>query len=244
MSLILDLSKDDMEELQQKLTLNLEKHSIAELPSMAAKVLIDRSGSMSHHFSTGWVSNLLSMFVLAAQHFDDDGELEVGSFNTDAEKHDDINLSSFGGDITRLLGIHADGGTLYTPAIKVMLDEVGQAESKLSGWQRVMKTLGVQREPRIAVGDERIQHISFVTDGDAADRDDFFRFLRSLENNKVYVQIITLGNGVPTSFMQKLDSLPHVGWHHIASPTSMTTDDFFSAIANEKLSDWLVGKTA
>lgn len=66
MSLILDLSKSDMEDLQQKLTLNLEKHSIADLPSMAAKVLIDRSGSMSSHFATGWVSNLISMFVLAA----------------------------------------------------------------------------------------------------------------------------------------------------------------------------------
>lgn len=244
MSLILDLSKSDMEDLQQKLTLNLEKHSIADLPSMAAKVLIDRSGSMSSHFATGWVSNLISMFVLAAQHFDDDGELEVGSFSTDAQKHDDINLNSFGGDITRMLSIYADGGTLYTPAIRVMLDEEVKSESKLSGWQRVMKTLGVDRQPRVAVGGQRIQHISFVTDGDAADRDEFFRFLRGLMDSKVYVQIITLGSGVPTSFMSKLEELPHVGWHHIPNPSTMTTDDFFSAIANEKLSTWLEGVTA
>jgi hypothetical protein len=46
MSLILDLSKSDMEDLQQKLTLNLEKHSIADLPSMAANWMVPSGTTM------------------------------------------------------------------------------------------------------------------------------------------------------------------------------------------------------
>lgn len=241
MSLILDIAKDDEEELVEKLVLNLSKNGVEDLPSMAAKVVIDRSGSMSGLFQSGWVSNMLSLLILAAQHFDDDGMLEVGSFNSSAVKHDDINLSHFGSDLISYLRLYANGGTAYCPAIEMILDEeVVTPSAPLKGGllSRIFgskKTEPVTTNPPVA----RVQHISFVTDGDAGDRSDFLDIVRSLRGKKVFIQMITLGGSVPKDFMRTLESEDHVHWAHFENPNLVTTDEFFESISNEKLAKWL-----
>jgi hypothetical protein len=260
-AIILDLNK--------KFVLNLEKAGIVNVPILQARAVIDKSGSMSGLYESGWVSNVLNLFIGAALKFDDNGELEVGFFNdsfiqTPVATADDADTYFS----TKARGLRADGGTHYAPFIAAfdngLLAERQALADKAAG-KRVQENAPAtggffnklvssvfgsskKEKDRVVEIDSPssavvggIQLSTELQDGLRA----YVGVITDGENSDdsefvPLFQFILIGHGVHPKKLEKLaEKHKHIGVVHIKDPLSMTPDSFYQALCNEKFKAWI-----
>lgn len=208
-----------MLDLTKSLELNLEKAQIFTPITMAVKLAVDKSGSMSNEFSCGWVQDTLDLFLAAAMKFDDDGVMEVGFFNTSFERTPDMTVDDAHVYI-RKHGIYPGGGTNFADAIKGLK---GKSKAGFFGF-------GKKPTP---------VYLALITDGENSDKGEFESQLDSLENT--FVQIVAIGDGVNKRYLDavaaKYDTVEVI---YIPNPKAVDQDKFYELLLNEEFKAFAV----
>lgn len=218
---ILDLSK--------AFELNLTKADILDIPILATKLAVDRSGSMEEEFRNGWVDRTIELFLVAAMKFDDNKQLELGFFNNHFHRAGTIDQIPPSGTV-RQFNMTASGGTHYSPVIDGMCNATF-ANGVKSLFTVFSKYLGKDNPAPYS-------YLGWITDGDAADFEEFKRKLAGVE--KTFIQMIVIGNQVTLHQLNFLEKLyPFLDVIHFPDPHTVSNDEFFAAICNPKFKAWI-----
>lgn len=210
--------------LTKSLNISLEKANIIKIPEMQVKLLVDKSGSMGHMFSSGWVQDTIDLFLAAAIKFDDDGKLQIGFFNTKFVQTPDVTEQDAGSYIRRH-GVRADGGTCFADGIKEFKGG-GKAKRGFFGSMFSKK----QEEAPV--------YLAMITDGQCTDTRAFEEQLKSLDNT--FVQIIGIGSGVDKNYLNRIaQQHENVSVIYLDNPASVTHDKFYDMILNEDLKGFI-----
>lgn len=208
-----------MLDLTKALELNLEKAQIFTPITMAVKLAVDKSGSMSDEFACGWVQDTLDLFLAAAMKFDDDGKMEIGFFNTSFDRTPDMTVDDAHTYI-RDNRIYANGGTNFADAIK------GLKGKNKGGFF----SFGKKPTP---------VYLALITDGENNDKREFEAQLDSLENT--FVQIVAIGNGVNKRYLDavaaKYDTVEVL---YIPNPKAVDQNKFYELLLNEEFKAFAV----
>lgn len=239
---ILDLSK--------KFTLNLEKAGVLVIPTLAARLAVDKSGSMDDEFRDGLVDRTIALFTAAALKFDDDGQLEMGFFNNYMERTADATAAD-NGNYLRRVRQSAGGGTSYAPII-VEFESKRVAPATVPAAAPVPEkkgffssVFGKKEAPAPvasgpAAGECAVRaYVGIITDGDANDNRQFEAVL-SKTSGDTFFQFIAIGNGVRTEYLTAIAAkYPHVSFMHLPDPKRTTDEQFYEKLCNEKLATWI-----
>lgn len=206
--------------LTKSLDLNLEKAQFFNVPKMAVKLAVDKSGSMDDEFRSGWVQDTIDLFLAAALKFDDDGKMQIGFFNTSFEETAEVSAKD-AGIYVKKNSIRAGGGTNFADAI----NDLGKRQKKGGFFGLGAKV------------DTKRQYIGFITDGDNSDKHQTEQALDSLENT--FVQIIAIGTGVNRRYLDSLSALQNVEVLYLPNPKQVTVDSFYEMLLNADLKQFI-----
>jgi hypothetical protein len=222
-------------DLKKKFELNLIKANILNVPILQARAAIDKSGSMDNLFKRGWVDTALDLFIGAALKFDDNGELEVGFFNTNFQQTS-VATADDGGKymLTKGKSQYAGGGTSFAPIIESFENWPKEEEKKPGFFAGLFaKKAPSDIEPQLRA------YVGVITDGDNGDRRQFEEILDKTDGNTFY-QFIGIGDGVDKSYLESISKrYKHVSFVHIKDPTKMTPDSFYAELCNPKFAAWI-----
>jgi uncharacterized protein YegL len=209
-------------DLSKSLELNLAKAEIFNVPVMAVKLLVDKSGSMDAEYRTGWVQNTIDLFLAAAMKFDDDGVLQIGFFNTSFDQTQDVTEADAGSYIKRN-GIYPHGGTSFAGGIQAFKGASGTTKPGLFG-----KLMGKKEVSNTPV------YLAMITDGENNDKAAFERELAQLDNT--FVQIVGIGLGVDKNYLDKVaKNYNNVSVIYLDNPQNVTPDEFYEKLLNTDL---------
>jgi uncharacterized protein with von Willebrand factor type A (vWA) domain len=208
-----------MLDLTKALELNLEKAQIFTPITMAVKLAVDKSGSMSDEFASGWVQDTLDLFLAAAMKFDDDGVMEIGFFNTSFDRTPDMTVDDAHTYI-RDNRIYAGGGTNFADAIKSL-----KGKNKSGFFSFGKKPTPV--------------YLALITDGENNDKREFEAQLDSLENT--FVQIVGIGTGVNKRYLDAIAAKYNtVEVLYIPNPKAVDQNKFYELLLNEEFKAFAV----
>ena len=212
---------DDILDLEKAFELNLEKAQFPTLPVMATHLAVDCSTSMREEFMSGWVDHMIKCFYVAAMKFDDDKTLEVCGFNEHLLTFPSI--TEFPKDLyTSEVGMRPNGGTCFAPVVKQFVPSPVSFLKGLFSKPTAKKYLGM------------------ITDGDSYDRGDFEQVLAKLEKDKLFIQLIAIGNQLDMDYLRAVSgSYQNIGLIHFPDPFSVDNNAFFEALCNDKFKTWL-----
>lgn len=245
---ILDLSK--------KFELNLTKVGVLQIPTLAARLAVDKSGSMDDEFRDGLVDRTIALFTAAALKFDDDGQLEMGFFNNYMERTADATAQDAGNYLKRVRQ-SAGGGTSYAPIIVEFESKcVGPATTapaapapapvpekkgffaSVFGKKETAPAAPVETGPNAGECAVRA-YVGIITDGDANDNRQF-EAVMARTSGDTFFQFIAIGTGVRTEYLTSIAAkYPHVAFMHLPDPKRTTDEQFYEKLCNDKLASWI-----
>lgn len=207
-----------------KSIVNLSKQSGVNLDVHKAKVAVvmDKSGSMQHHFYSGGVQAILNRLLPLAVKFDDNGELETFVFNTDCQLITPaMTLDNFSTYVeTQILGKgHSPiGGTRYAPVIKTTMKKMACFKSEIPIF------------------------VIVVTDGDNNDKLETDESIRKSSEFPIFYQFIGIGHDT-FNYLQKLDNLSgrkvdNTAFINCRNIASMSDDELYAKLL-EQYPQWL-----
>lgn len=236
----------------------LSKKGIDKPPAMRVGFAVDSSGSMEYLYNNGTVAQAMQQLMGVALNFDDNGEMEVWSFNESAQQLPNGTANNYDHYSTYLP--YANGGTEFAPAIRKIITEYFPPNKPVQaqktsdevhrvGW--VARLLGKQDRiipgkviPSIPVKDEEkpIPVIMFFqTDGENQDETATLDIMRANAHLPIYWQFIGVGN-THFKLLEKLaGSMPNVG---LINMSTLNVDDkvLYDLIINDKLIKWIKTK--
>ncbi|MBO4865031.1 MAG: VWA domain-containing protein [Ruminococcus sp.] len=162
----------------------LKKTDMSHLISRVA-VVLDVSGSMTRAFQSGMVQATLERLLPLAMAFDDDGSMEVWTFDHEFKRYPPITRTNFYNYIADNK-ISARGGTMYAP----VLCDVGK--------------YFVEEEPA-----KIPTYVIFITDGDNADGHDTDKAIKILSHFPIFFQFVGIGGFGKNGFryLSELDEM-------------------------------------
>jgi hypothetical protein len=225
-------------DLTKSFELALEKANIDldDIPEMAVKVAIDRSGSMGNLYPK-WVQNALDKFIITAMKFDDDGALQVGFFNNTMEITRDATEDDIGSYINDVK-IEPYGGTCFYPILKEFVDTNPKEEVKQSFFGKIFN----RSKSAINETTNTPRYITIITDGSNSDVSNTLHFISNDLKNypNTFIQFISIGRGVNQELLKSYDNASNqVNWMHVEDPSKVTNDEFFELIANEEFAEFV-----
>jgi len=153
----------------------LKKTDMSHLISRVA-VVLDVSGSMTKAFQSGMVQATLERLLPLAMAFDDDGSMEVWTFDHEFKRYPPITRTNFY-DYIKDNKISARGGTMYAPVLR----DIG--------------SYFVQEEPS-----KIPTYVLFITDGDNADGSDTDKAIKILSHFPIFFQFVGIGDTSKNGF--------------------------------------------
>lgn len=221
-------------DLTKSLELNLQKAEIYTVPVMAVKLLVDRSGSMSSEFASGWVQSTIDLFLAAAMKFDDDGVMQIGFFNTRFIETPEVTESDAGKYINAN-GIFADGGTSFAEGLRKFKYSSEDVVEEKRGF---LSSIFSRKANQKSAEKPTPVYIAMITDGENSDKRDFETQLASLENT--FVQIVGIGTGVDQKYLNAVASrYENVSVLYLPNPKTVTADSFYDKLLNDDLKKFI-----
>jgi hypothetical protein len=212
--------------------LSLEK---VKLNNHTARVVLvlDVSGSMESLYSSGKVNELVKRVLPLGLGFDDDGEVDVFAFGTNAKEIGGYGLTNYKDCVKDILAKTSWSGTRYDTALKLIDQKYGNSTQPV--------------------------YVMFVTDGDTENKSGTEELIRTLSGKPVFIQFIGLGAenlpekrkkatgffaklaksmSTPLEFLEKLDDMEgrvidNVNFFSIKDPTSLTDERFYELLMGE-----------
>ena len=228
-------------DLKKKTRIVLEKRALPQPPRCRVGLCIDISGSMHNEYQDGLVQETVDRLLAIAGTFDDNGEMEVWTFNQGYSTPPVARAADFGSYVRKAIldnpKVDKWGGTNYAPVMNAVLDTYFRGE-------RVVTSGGLfglfKKTEQQAPKDTHIPALClFITDGDNSDAAEAERILRQAQKYQIYWQLIGIGNDTDFRFIKKMaDDLPNAGFCHF--PNLRISDDaIYEALLTGELCDWL-----
>lgn len=236
MNISLDLTKKT-----ELLTLNLTKAGVLSIPTMEVRLAIDKSGSMDDEFRTGLVDRTVDLFLAAGLKFDDNATLDVGFFNQQFHEAPSA-VAEDAGRYLKKAKQSASGGTCYAPIIenfetKLDRNASGQAAPEKKG---VFASLFGKKTEALVEGTCKYRaYTGIITDGDNSDKGAFERALANTSGD-TFFQFIAIGTDIRPEYLTELAAKhKHVSFIHVRDPQRTTDEEFYEALCNTKLANWI-----
>ncbi len=228
-------------DLKKKTRIVLEKRALPQPPRCRVGLCIDISGSMHNEYQDGLVQETVDRLLAIAGTFDDNGEMEVWTFNQKYSTPPVAKAADFGNYVKKAIldnpNVNKWGGTNYAPVMNAVLDTYFRGERVVtsSGFLGMFK----KTEQRAA----RDTHIPalclFITDGDNSDEAEAERILREARQYPVYWQLVGIGTDTDFHFIKKMaDDLPNAGFCHFPN-LKISDEAIYEALLTIELCDWL-----
>lgn len=147
----------------------------------AVYLVLDHSGSMNPHYSSGAVQKLADQALGLSVNVDDDGTVPVVFFSTRPSPAFDVNLSNYQGYVQRQHAKQPWGGTNYSHAMQAVMDHYVMSRAT---------------DPALVI---------FQTDGNPTDQGATEAALKSASKLPVFWSFVGFGDEL--SFLRKLDKL-------------------------------------
>lgn len=240
------MSQPILLDLNKTFQLNLDKAGITQdkIPTLEVICYVDKSGSMDDLYSNGFVNTAVNLFLPLALKFDDNGQIEMGFFDTAAHDAPFATEADFGNYMARAR-VRAGGGTNFAPIIQAI--ETQRADTEIQVIEQPAKGLlgklfGKTEKVEVAVPTGQTQYRKYAaikTDGDCFDQGQFERELAKTSGDTFY-QFIALGTQVNAKYLQRIaDQYKHVAFFVIEDPSNISSDEFYAKIVNEKFTAWM-----
>ena len=242
----------DLQKRQEAVKFVLEKRNIANAPTMRVGVALDVSGSARNIYSNGTMQATIDRLIPIAMRFDDNGELDVWSFDTGCAQLASVSKQDYEGFIQREIMSNSQiskwGGTYYAPPLEKMMqfyfggskmaDKTPKANGFLGG-------LFGKKEASPATPATTPHSVSlpamalFITDGANSDRREAEAVIRASQDKPIYWQLIGVGNPSEFGFLRQMaDELPNAGFVHMSS-LSMSDEQLYDALLSQELADFV-----
>lgn len=147
----------------------------------AVYLVLDHSGSMTHHYASGAVQRLADQVLGLSVNLDDDGVVPTVFFSTRADAPHDIGLDNYTGAIERLHSTRTWGSTNYADAMHTVITHYCTAGAT---------------DPALVV---------FQTDGNPNSRSEAKRLLKEASKLPIFWSFVGFGDEL--TFLRKLDNL-------------------------------------
>jgi hypothetical protein len=158
-------------DLKKKTRIVLDKRALPQPPHCRVGLCIDISGSMHNEYQDGLVQETVDRLLAIAGTFDDNGEMEVWTFNQGYSTPPVARAADFGSYVKKEIldnpKVDKWGGTNYAPVMNAVLDTYFRGASVVtSGGLFGLFKKTEQQSPK----DTHIPALClFITDGDNSD---------------------------------------------------------------------------
>ena len=207
---VIDLSKVARVEIQ--------KHGIADRKAQVVLVL-DISKSMNRLYKSGVVQSVIERVLALALNFDDDGEVDVMLFGTNAYQLPTVSLDDLEGYVDRVIlpNYKIIEATRYAVALQTVYE----------------KYRGNNADPVLVI---------FITDGNNSDKRETTELIRTLSHEAVFFQFVGIGQE-SFPYLLKLDELSdrfidNAGFMHVGDIASVDDTSLYKELLNE-FPEWL-----
>lgn len=213
----IDLTKKIID-LSKKALISLEKKGLEKQKSQVVLVL-DISRSMNSLFKNGVIQTLIERILALALNFDDDGNIDIVLFGTNAYQLPSVSLDDLDGYVDRVIlpNYKINEATRYSSALNLIYDKYKDHSG----------------DPVFVI---------FVTDGNNSDKKESTRLIIDLAKESLFFQFVGIGNET-FPYLTKLDDLPNrlidnAGFMHVMDISKTTDSSLYENLLNE-YPDWL-----
>lgn len=228
-------------DLKKKTRIVLEKRALPQVPRCRVGLCIDISGSMQNEYQDGLVQETVDRLLAIAGTFDDNGEMEVWTFNQKYSTPPVARAADYGHYVKQAIldnpAVDKWGGTNYAPVMNAVLDAYFRKAQKAGSGG----LFGLFRKvEQSMVKDIQLPALClFLTDGDNNDAAEAERILREAQKYPIYWQLVGIGNDTDFRFIKKMaKDLPNAGFCHF--PDLRIADEaIYEALLTSELCDWL-----
>jgi hypothetical protein len=180
------------------------------------RCVLDSSASMGG-FYPHQITELLTRVLGIALHFDDNGAVDIYSFDHTAKRQGEMDLSNFQKFVN---GLRLGGGTNYAPAMKLVRDD---AKGK--------KRFGRSKASGLPT------YCIFVTDGAPFDGHEAEQIVRESADEPIFWQFVSLGS-YDNPFLSNLDNMPgrtrdNASYFSTPSPTHFSDEELYQKLMKE-----------
>lgn len=215
----------------------LAKRNITKIPPVRVGLALDVSGSSQWMYERGIMQETVDRLLAVAVKFDDNGELDMWSFDNSADELTTATAQSYGNYVRKAImenrSISKWGGTSYAPVLQKMIGHYF-GEQKSGGFLSGLFGGGTQaktsQEPAMGL---------LITDGQNMDRSDAARVLRDAQKYNIYWQMVGVGNPREFQFLRDMaDELPNVGYVNLSS-LEMTDEQLYDELIGAEFCEWI-----
>lgn len=240
MAISIEKSAPELLSLVKKSGVEIQKQN---LNGQKAKVglCLDFSGSMSADYKNGSIQRLAEKVLALSTHLDDDGEIDLFVFDTEADHLGEISLTDYKNSVEKFTNGRHMGLTYYGKAISVIRKHYPMTSAtKAGGFFKSFK-----KTPSVEVKKSDLPvFMVFLTDGGPNDKAEAKRMLTEVSSSPIFWKFLSIGKG-PIEFLQKLDDLPN---RYMDNADYQYLGENVEAVSDEKLfeamlveyRDWLV----
>ena len=214
---VIDIKKSVVD-LSKKAKIQIDKKGLGDTRSQVVLVM-DISGSMRGLYNNGTVQKSVERLLPLGMNFDDDGEIDIILFGSDAYQVPSANLENIEGYVEKevLSKYKINQGTRYSKALKL-----------------------IQEKYKSNKGDPVF--VMFVTDGDNSDKPETTKLIRELSKETIFFQFIGIGNA-SFPYLEKLDNLEgrfidNAGFMKLKDISTISEDKLYNDLLNE-YPNWL-----
>ena len=234
--------------LAKKAEIVLAKRQIADVKARIG-FAVDVSGSMQDEFESGLMQDVTDRIFALAYKMDDNGEMDLWSFDSRMSNLPTANMGNIDGYVTREIirgNISKWGGTNYEPPITAALEKWFPAQreaTKSSGFFGLFggksNNDGVSAAEAASLA-KQPSVLMFLTDGDNNDSDACERALKAAQGRPVYFNFIGIGTQTTFRFIRQMgDRYPNVGFFAVPSVKGMSDDALYEGLIPDELAQWL-----
>lgn len=227
-----------VKEKAEKVTLSLKKKGVTKVPPLRVVAVFDVSGSMAGTIAHGHLQKAADQVLGVAYKFDDDGNVNVFTFDDSVQQPRDMTVEDFGTYVDRVIvrgGFNTKGSTSYETALRAVVDFLFGEKGGAKGFLGFGAKKGtVDNSPALVL---------FFTDGGPDRGDDARSVLAKARNQNAYFQMIGVG-GTNFSVLEALaDEFDNVGQVSLSS-FSMSDEAIYDQLISTEFVEWLQGHAA
>lgn len=227
-------------DLKKKSFIVLEKRGLKKPPPCRVGLALDVSGSMRDEYEGGLVQSTVDRLLAYASNFDDNGEMEVWTFDDRASEAPTVSLKDHANYVEKQIinnpNIIKWHSTEYGGVCRMMLDYYFKGKRKFS-LGGALKGLFGKKEP--APDTTSPTMILFITDGENTDPDYALSVFQESQKYNVYWQLIGVSNDSEFKFVRMIaDKYDNAGFVKLPS-LKMTDEQMYDALITDEVVTWL-----
>lgn len=228
-----------VKEKAEKVTLSLKKKGVTKVPPLRVVSVFDVSGSMDGNIRHGNLQKAADQVLGVAYKFDDDGNVNVFTFDSDVKQPRDMVVDDFGTYVQNVIvrgGYNTGMSTSYQTALQAVMDFLFAEKGGTKG----LFGFGAKK----GVVDDSPALVLFFTDGSPDRGDNARAVLRQAAGKNVYFQMIGVGGNADFSVLTALaNEFNNVGEVRLTS-FSMPDEAIYDQLISTEFVEWLTSHGA